>query len=141
MTCAAPSSMVVAGAERSVACPGQPRLDCAPTRRAVLDFTLWLQYAPEVTLLTMIPEHASPEDESAAHKRLERMASDKAKSRAGTELVKTDDAIGAIVERTAEHDVLILGLHRASGGKRVFGEFVLTVAQRSQCAVIMLSQA
>ncbi len=97
--------------------------------------------APEVTLLTMLPAEATVEDESAAHKRLERTASDKAKSRAATALVKTDDAVGAIVERTAEHDVLILGLHRASGGKRVFGEFVLKVAERSQCAVIMLSQA
>lgn len=94
----------------------------------------------EITLLTIIPSDASPDDEQRARKRLEADAADKTQGRAKVELAKSDDPIDAIVARTRDHDVLILGLHR-QGGRRVFGEMALKVAHQADCAVLMLSQA
>jgi hypothetical protein len=92
-----------------------------------------------ITLLTVIPADAPEAEETQARKRLATVAADKARSSLELELTRSDDAVEAIVEHTANHDVLILGLHREQG-RRVFGDMALKVATRAECAVIMLSQ-
>ncbi len=85
-----------------------------------------------------------PGDSEDARRRLEReireLADDEVPERSRVEILRRDDVAGAVVERAAVADLVILGLRRRSRGQKVFGEIPVRVARETGCAVLMISR-
>lgn len=93
-----------------------------------------------VTWLTVLPVSATESQIADAKRTLNRFADDTTEFEANVEIVKSDEPHQAILDLSAEHDLLILGLQRAPSGRRVLGDFGIRVALHAKCATIMVSR-
>jgi len=56
------------------------------------------------------------------------------------EVVRSDDAATAILALAADHDLVIMGVHRSLWGRRTVGPLAVRVAREAPCPTIVLSQ-
>jgi len=96
--------------------------------------------ARDVTFLGVFPEGAPPAATDRARQDLADLAEDEAPGRARVEVVRSDDVVGELVHRAAGSDLLILGLQRRSGRRRLFGEIPTRVARETGCPIILISR-
>ena len=94
----------------------------------------------ESTWMTVIPADSSPAVETEARRNLTRLAQDTTRQEPRIEIVRSDDPVPPVLEASAEHDLLVLGLERKERGQRVFGDLALGVASGTKCATIMISE-
>ena len=77
-------------------------------------------------------------------RRLEReireLADDEVPGRSRVEILRRDDVAGAVVERAAGADLVILGLRRSGRRQKTFGEIPVRVAKETASAVLMISR-
>ncbi len=93
----------------------------------------------EVTFLRIVPEGTSTDDVRRAEKELARVAQDNAPSRCQWIVVPSDDAVGTIVDRANQSDLLILGAQRLTRSQRLFGSVTRQIAAQTNCGVIVMS--
>ncbi len=97
--------------------------------------------APTITVLKVFPAGISPERMAVAERGLRSRARD---LRVGgpieTKVMAHDHAIQAIADEAANHDLLILGTER-KGRSRAFGSFALSVARKTDTALLLISHA
>ena len=94
----------------------------------------------ELTFLQILPEDISDKDRHFARKNLERMIDG---LRVKTAKVIVDDhhsPVEAVVEHARKYDLIILGVQRVSRNRRLFGQFAMEVAHRTECPIIMISR-
>jgi len=94
----------------------------------------------QATWMTVQPPSATPAQVAEARRTLERLAHDRPHGEAQAELVQSDDPAGAILERAAACDLLIVGLARDRTGRRAFGDFALRFAREAPCATLFISR-
>ncbi len=92
-----------------------------------------------INFIRVVPPDASPEDIQSAHDALSRFARDEARGNVQVDILPAADASGAVLERATDADLLVLGLPRV-GGKKLFGEVAIRIAQEARGATIMLSR-
>ena len=89
----------------------------------------------EVTFVTVLP--ASTSDAAAAEAERELAATAEVKvgrgARPHVEVLRDDDAVGALLRACANHDLVVLGLQRGGWGRRVLGH--VATAHRARGAV------
>ena len=93
----------------------------------------------QVTLLRVVPEHASDEVCTRARRELARIARDEAPGHARVAVVRSDDAGRVIAEHAAVSDLVILGVQRLSRRQKAFGHIALGIARESTCPILMVS--
>jgi len=94
----------------------------------------------ELTFLQILPEDISDKDRHFARKNLERMIDG---FRVKTAKVIVDDhhsPVEAVVDHARKYDLIILGVQRVSRNRRLFGQFAMEVAHRTECPIIMISR-
>jgi basic amino acid/polyamine antiporter, APA family len=75
-----------------------------------------------------------------ARRQLRRVAEDEAPGQSETQVVRDDDAVGAIATLAADSDLLILGTVRLPHHRRAFGRFTLAVAGAVDCPILMIAR-
>jgi len=111
----------------------------SPIRARVLG-SLTREAHREVTFLGVLKEGVDAVAARAAERDLSALARDEARG-SGTALVlRRDDLIAEVVERSAECDLMILGLRRSGRGRSVFGGPMLEIAEATTCPLLMISQ-
>jgi nucleotide-binding universal stress UspA family protein len=53
---------------------------------------------------------------------------------------RASDITAKVVEHANRADLLVLGLRRPQGGRRVFGDAVPRIASQARCATIVISR-
>ncbi|MCP4873587.1 MAG: amino acid permease [Proteobacteria bacterium] len=94
----------------------------------------------EVTFLRVLPPEASADDEEAARRQLRHIATDEAPGRATIEVVRSDSFPAVLAARSAETDLLVLGMLRIGRRGRGFGRQVLDAASGTDCAAVFIGR-
>jgi amino acid transporter/nucleotide-binding universal stress UspA family protein len=93
----------------------------------------------EVTYLGVLPESTSTDTLGDAERELKALARDEARRSGSAEVLRGGDLVAEVVQRSADCDLMILGLRR--GGRRsVFGGPMVRIAEATTCPLMMISQ-
>jgi amino acid transporter/nucleotide-binding universal stress UspA family protein len=95
---------------------------------------------PEVTFMHVLPVAASADESRRAKRDLRHLAADVMRKRAAIEVVNSDDPLMAVIDRAADHDLLILGVQRIARHTKLFGRFARQIAQRTECPLVLMSR-
>jgi len=94
----------------------------------------------EITFVTVLPTSANDEEAAVRLRNISGLAEVKVRGKARIEVLRSDDAVGALLEEATQHDLMVLGLMRVGWGRKVFGEISLRIARGAPCATIILSR-
>ena len=103
--------------------------------RARMLGSIWRLGAREITLLRVVPQAATDPYRAQVRQALLRTARDEVPHASDFLVTRSDDVVEAIAEHAAEADLLVLGLQG-----RTFGEVALRIAERTTCAIVMISR-
>jgi nucleotide-binding universal stress UspA family protein len=107
---------------------------------ALLLGSLWRTIQPDVTFMHVLPVAAGPDEMRRAKRELRHLAADVMRTRATTEVVRSDDALMAVIDRAQQYDLVILGVQRIARRTKLFGSFARQIAQRSDCPLVLMSR-
>ncbi len=93
----------------------------------------------QVTFLSVVAADAAPDRIRRAEGVLRRLANDEARGSGTAVVARNDDVVREIVERSADCDLLILGLQRLGRRQRVFGKVMVEIARGTDCPLLMIS--
>ena len=102
--------------------------------------TLSREAPRELVFLTVVPANDTDDDVAEASKTLGRLSRRKIPGTAKVEVVRSDDASGAIITETERFDLVVLGMSRMRSGKKVVGTINRRIAADAKCAVMLLSR-
>ncbi len=94
----------------------------------------------EVTFVRVLPADADEDAAADALRAISQLAEVKVRGRPRVEVIRHDDPVRALLDLCAEHDLVVLGLHRSTWGRRGFGSFALRIAGEAACPAILLSR-
>lgn len=94
----------------------------------------------EVTFVRVLSNSSNQKERQRAERDLRRRADDEAGRSAKTELIIHDHACEAIVERSQDTDLLILGVQRVQRQKKLVGSFTRKLAASTPVPIIALSR-
>ena len=93
----------------------------------------------DVTFLNVLPAATDPNTSRRAEAELRRLANDEAPGSGTVVVTLNDDVVAEVARRSADCDLLVLGLRRGARKKRVFGEVMVEIAQSTACPLLMIS--
>jgi amino acid transporter/nucleotide-binding universal stress UspA family protein len=123
---------------RSILVPSRGGTEQSPVRARLLA-NLGRSSDVEVTYLGVLPPATPAPVRNQRLAELRRIAGDEVGRRAMSEVVM-GNVVDIVVERTADADLLVLGLQPSARTRATFGALVQRIAQEATCPVIMISQ-
>jgi nucleotide-binding universal stress UspA family protein len=93
----------------------------------------------EITFCSVVSSSASESAQQDRRRMLQRLAEDETPGVPSVDVLESDDVVEAIVNRSRDAELVILGLQR-HGGKKLFGEVALRIARSTQAATLMISR-
>ncbi len=107
--------------------------------RARLLATLSRESPREIVFVTVVPADADDSTVAETIRNVTRLSALKIPVKPKVQVIRNDDAAGAILEEAKSFDLMILGL-RSRHGKKALGPFNRRLAYDAPCAVILLAQ-
>jgi amino acid transporter len=96
--------------------------------------------AREVTFVSVIGSNARKSEVEETRKRIQNLSELKIPGHVKVKVLRSDDALSALITESADYDLIVLGLKSVNWGKRVFGVFTLQIAAQASCAALLLSR-
>jgi hypothetical protein len=124
---------------RTILIPAGGRRDQSPIRARLIG-NLCRTVPREVTYLRAMPSTTDAVTERRITRDLRKLARDEAPAVSTAEVVLTDDVVEEVVARAAGSDLVILGIQRLGRRRKVFGDRVLEIAQRTTGPLMMISR-
>lgn len=93
-----------------------------------------------LTFLRVVPESTPATELRRINRDLNRMARDNAAGESEREVVLSDDPVAAIADRAGPGGLVILGIQRIGPHQKLFGQFTLQVAERTECPLMVISR-
>jgi hypothetical protein len=93
-----------------------------------------------LTFLHAVPAATTPASRRTAEREMRALARDEAAGPYEVEVEATDNPVEAIVRRSAEADLVVLGMERRARGQRPLGDLALAIAQRTDVPLILISR-
>ena len=94
--------------------------------------------APQITWVTIIPTDTTELGEAQTRRYLLQLARDNVYGDPTLLVVRDDNPIEALATLADDHELLVLGMHRSSDGKRLFGDFNTAVVERTTIATLII---
>lgn len=143
----APSNLVILRSPRDwrldqirrVLVPVGGRRDQSSLRARLLG-SLCRTFGVEVHYLGILPADTDEAAIARFEQDIRHIAEDEASHHARVEVVCCSDVTGTVVERSADAELVILGLRRPRGDEPMFGEIPLRVAGETGSALLMIHQ-
>jgi basic amino acid/polyamine antiporter, APA family len=108
--------------------------------RARLLGTLCREMPREIVFVTVIPANADEDTLTAAVRSVTKMSEIRIPVKPSIEVIRSDDAAGAILSAAERADLLLLGIGRGRNGKKTLGAFNRRLATEARCAVMLLAR-
>lgn len=96
--------------------------------------------AREITLLRVVSESASDLACAQAQLALSHIARDEVPHASKFVVARSNNVAEAIAEHATASDLVVLGLQRRGRQRKSFGDVAVRVAERSSCAIVMISR-
>ena len=93
-----------------------------------------------VTYLRVLPQTTGDGERRKAERALKSLAKDETHHYSKAEVVCQDDAIGELVRRASDADLLVLGLQRLDRRHKVIGPMVAELSRRTDCPLLLISR-
>ena len=93
-----------------------------------------------LTFLHVVPTATGPASLKATERELRALARDEAAGPYEVEVEATENPVEAIVRRSAEADLVVLGMERRAKGQRPLGDLALAIAQHTDVPLILISR-
>ncbi len=92
----------------------------------------------QVNFVRIVPEDTNDIRHQAATRHLRRLAHDLCDHYESAEVIRSNDAIETVAEAAKDCDLLVLGVQRIGKGRKLFGNFVLSIARRVDCPIAVV---
>jgi amino acid transporter len=96
--------------------------------------------ARETTLVRVLPPTVSLRERERATAELRRLAKDEVPGEVDPVIMVAEDVAEAVIQHTANADLVVLGLKRLGQRRKVFGDLALRIARETNCGIIMISR-
>ena len=107
--------------------------------RARVAGSLWRTFQPQFTFLQILPVNTTKRDLEKTEVALKRFSSRIIPDKSVVKIILSDDVKSELIQQTAEHDMVIMGLGKAGPKRKVFGELTLDMAEKTDTALIFIS--
>ncbi len=108
--------------------------------RARVAASLWRTSQPEITFIQILPVNTPQETREKNNLRLSRFAGRIIPGRTEVRILTSDDVASELITQAAGHDLVIMGLGKAGKNQKAFGHLALTLAEKTDTALIFISQ-
>ncbi|MGM0457782.1 MAG: APC family permease [Bacteroidota bacterium] len=115
-------------------------LDSNDPLRARIAASLWRASQPEITFIQILPSTTPAETLRKNHQRLSRFAGRIIPGKTEVRIITNDDVSDELVSQSKQHDLLIMGLGKAGPHEKAFGDIALTLAEKTETALIFISK-
>lgn len=94
---------------------------------------------PQITWVTVIPQETSAQAEAQTRRHLLKLARDNVYGDPTLLVLRDDNPVAALAKQCANHELLVLGMHRSGDGQRLFGEFNTSLVDQTHIATLVIS--
>ncbi len=108
--------------------------------RARVAASLWRASQPEITFIQILPLNASRETLQKNNSRLSRFAGRIIPGKTEVRIIPNDDVASELIKQAAGQDLVIMGLGKAGKHQKAFGKLALTLAEKTDTALIFISK-
>lgn len=108
--------------------------------RARVAASLWRASQPEITFLQILPSNTPRETLQKNNSRLTRFAGRIIPGKTKVRIIRNDDVVSELVDQTSGHDLVIMGLGKSGEHEKAFGKLSLTLAKKTDTALIFISK-
>ncbi|CAN5211577.1 amino acid permease [soil metagenome] len=114
--------------------------DSHDTLRARVAASLWRASQPEITFIQILPSKTPQARIQKNNLRLSRFAGRIIPGKTKVRIIPNDDVKSELIKQSEEHDLVIMGLGKAGIMEKVFGNIALTLAEKTNTALIFISK-
>jgi basic amino acid/polyamine antiporter, APA family len=108
--------------------------------RARVAASLWRASQPEFTFLQILPANTPDGTVNKRQSALTRFSSRIIPGKCENVVLTSDRVTDELVEQAKQHDLVIMGLGKAGPGEKAFGQIALTLAEKTNSALIFISK-
>ena len=108
--------------------------------RARVAASLWRASQPEITFIQMLPSNTTQDVVQKNYSRLSRFASRIIPGKTEVRIIPTDDIEAELIKQASGHDLVIMGLGKASEHEKAFGKLSHSLAEKTNSALIFISK-
>lgn len=110
------------------------------TLRARIAASIWRASQPEITFIQLLPSHTPAETIQKNHSKLSRFAGRIIPGKTKVHVISVDDVKTELIKQAKEHDLVIMGLGKPGKNEKAFGNIALTLAEKTDTALIFISK-
>lgn len=107
--------------------------------RARVAASLWRTSQPEITFIQILPSNTPEKIIQRNHVRLARFAGRIIPGNINVRIIPNDNVREELIEQTAQHDLVIMGLGKPGANEKAFGKIALDLAEKTNTALIFIS--
>jgi amino acid transporter len=107
--------------------------------RARIAASLWRNFQPEITFMQILPEDATNAEIRKQYRLIQHFGEEIIPIGFHSNVILSNNVMQTLVEETARHDLMILGLGRLMPGDTAFGKIPMEIIQKTNTAVIFIS--
>ena len=107
--------------------------------RARVAASLWRASQPEITFIQILPTTTPRETIERNNLRLSRFAGRIIPGKTVVHIIRNDDVALELIKQASAHDLVIMGLGKAGKNEKAFGHLALTLAEKTDTALIFIS--
>lgn len=108
--------------------------------RARIAASLWRASQPEITFIQILPHNTPREIVQKNHLRLSRFASRIIPGKTEVRIIPNDDVVSELISQASGQDLVIMGLGKAGKHQKAFGTVALSLAEKTDTALIFISK-
>lgn len=107
--------------------------------RARIAASLWRNFEPEITFMQILPSNATKADIRKQRRLIQHFAEEIIPSGFKSSVILSDNVKETLVQQTAMHDLMIMGLGRLMPGDTAFGPIPMEIISKTDTPVIFIS--
>ncbi|MBZ9730054.1 amino acid permease [Salegentibacter sp. JZCK2] len=108
--------------------------------RARVAASLWRASQPEITFIQILPLNTPRETIQKNNLNLSRFAGRIIPGKTEVHIIPNDDVETELIKQASGHDLVIMGLGTAGKNEKAFGHLALALAEKTETALIFISQ-
>lgn len=107
--------------------------------RARITASLWRNFRPEITFMQILPENVTNAEIRKQRRLIQKFGEEIIPTGFKSSVILSNNVRQTLIQETARHDLMIMGLGRLMPGDKAFGPIPMEIIQHTQTAVIFIS--